>query len=73
MDDLLDLKEVATILKVGRAAVQIWAKQGRIPAVKIGKSYRVRRSDLEAWYDGQRRNLQSLAGAGAERIAPPSP
>lgn len=57
MDDLLDLKEVAAILKVGRAAVQIWAKQGRIPAVKVGKSYRVRRRDLEAWYEAQRKGL----------------
>lgn len=54
MDDLLDLKEVAAILKIGRAAVQIWAKQGRIPAVKVGKSYRVRRRDLEAWFEAQR-------------------
>ena len=54
MDDLLNLKEVAAILKIGRAAVQIWAKQGRIPAVKIGKSYRVRRRDLEAWFEAQR-------------------
>jgi excisionase family DNA binding protein len=59
MDDLLDLKEVAAILKVGRAAVQIWAKQGRIPAVKVGKSYRVRRRDLEAWYEAQRRGTIS--------------
>lgn len=38
-------------LKVCRATVQRWCKEGKLPAVKIGKEYRIRRSDLERWYE----------------------
>ena len=53
-DELLDLREVAGVLRIGRATIQRWAKQRKLPAVKVGKSYRLRRSDLESWYEQQR-------------------
>ena len=49
-DELLDLHEVAAILKTDRAVVQKWCRAKRLPAKKIGKEYRIRRSDLDAWY-----------------------
>ncbi|MBI4497229.1 MAG: helix-turn-helix domain-containing protein [Chloroflexi bacterium] len=51
MDDLLTVLEVMNYLKVCRATVQRWCKEGKLPAVKIGKEYRIRRSDLERWYE----------------------
>ena len=52
---LLTPREVASMLRVGYATVQIWAKTGAIPAVKIGKAYRIRREDLEAWFEARRK------------------
>lgn len=51
MNDLLTVLEVMSYLKVCRATVQRWCKEGKLPAVKIGKEYRIRRSDLEKWYE----------------------
>ena len=51
VDDLLTVLEVMNYLKVCRATVQRWCKEGKLPAVKIGKEYRIRRSDLENWYE----------------------
>lgn len=54
MDDLMTIGEVAEYLKVCRATATRWSRTGELPAVKVGKSYRIRRRDLEAWYDGKR-------------------
>jgi len=50
MRELYTVKELAEILKVNRVTVQRWCKTGEIPAVKIGKSYRVENKDFENWY-----------------------
>ena len=50
-NELLTVMQVMDHLKVCRATVQRWCKEGKLPAVKIGKEYRVRRRDLDAWYD----------------------
>ncbi len=53
--DLLKVIEVANHLKIGRATIQRWCKEGHIPAVKIGKEYRVRRIDLDKWYESKKK------------------
>ncbi len=58
-DDLLTVPEVAALLKVHKATVQRWSRERGLPAVKIGKEYRIRRSDLEAWYEELRAARQS--------------
>lgn len=54
MNDLLNIIEVAAYLKVGRATIQRWSHSGKLPAVKMGRDYRIRRSDLAAWYESRR-------------------
>jgi len=49
--DLLSAEEVGIILKVSKTTVQRWCHQGKLPAAKIGKAYRIRRSDLDKWYE----------------------
>lgn len=64
IDDLLTVLEVMNYLKVCRATVQRWCKEGKLPAVKIGKEYRIRRSDLEHWYESLLSDRSSVeAGA----------
>ncbi|UTG93161.1 helix-turn-helix domain-containing protein [Geobacter sulfurreducens] len=47
METLLTLKEVADDLKVCRATAYRWVKGNKIPAIIIGRTIRVRQSDLD--------------------------
>ncbi len=58
--DLLNIPEMAAYLRVCKATAQRFCREGKLPAVKIGKAFRVRRADLDAWYEGQR--VQAAAG-----------
>lgn len=46
-DELLEVPEIARYLKVSEVTVYRWCKQGRLPALKLGHNWRVRRSALE--------------------------
>lgn len=46
-DELLEVPEVARYLKVSDVTIYRWCKQGRLPCLKLGHSWRVRRSALE--------------------------
>ena len=58
-NELLDVHDLCNYLKMSRATVQRWCRTGYLPAAKVGKEYRVRRGDLENWY--QRRLLGQRA------------
>ena len=45
--DLMGVGEVAGYLGVGRVTVYRWCREGRLPCLKVGKSWRVRRGALE--------------------------
>ncbi len=45
--DLLDVAEGAEYLGVGSVTVYRWCRDGRLPCLKIGKSWRIRREALE--------------------------
>jgi excisionase family DNA binding protein len=45
--DLLSVEEVAGYLGVGQVTIYRWCREGRLPCLKIGKSWRVRREALE--------------------------
>jgi excisionase family DNA binding protein len=48
--ELMTVKEVMVYLKLSRATIQRWCHTGALPAVKIGKEFRIRRGDLDRWY-----------------------
>ena len=48
-DQLMSVQELATFLNVNISTVYQWSQRGQIPAMKIGKMWRYRRSDVEAW------------------------
>ena len=50
-DELLSVADMTRILKMSKATVQRWCRQRMLPAVKIGKAYRIRRGDLNEWYE----------------------
>ncbi len=51
--EIMTLKEVAEFLKVAEKTVYRLAQDGKVPAFKVGGSWRFRRSDLDAWIQNQ--------------------
>lgn len=49
IDPYMTTEEAGQYLKVSRTTLRRWADEGRIPAAKIGKEWRFRRSELDAW------------------------
>jgi len=65
----LTTEEVLEYLQVNLRTVYRLIKAGKIPAVRVGRQWRFRKRDIDAWLDGQR--SQSGASA-APRLAAPA-
>lgn len=63
MDDLLDIASVAEYLGVSERTVYNRVRSGDLPALKVGRLWRVRATDLEAWL-GVAPERARPAGAG---------
>ncbi|MEZ5098681.1 MAG: helix-turn-helix domain-containing protein [Thermoleophilia bacterium] len=48
-DEILDVDDVARLLKLEKTTVRVLARQGKLPARKIGKEWRFSRYVLLAW------------------------
>src|SRR5947209_11307820 len=46
-DSLLTVAEVAEVLKLNQQTVRNWIDQGSLPALRVGRRVRIRRSDFE--------------------------
>jgi PTS system nitrogen regulatory IIA component len=51
---LMSIKEVAEYLQVDMSTLYLWSQRGQIPAMKVGKMWRYRRSEIDAWLDQSR-------------------
>ncbi len=49
LNDVMTVSEVAEYLRVNPQTVYRKAKAGELPAVRIGRAIRFRRSELESW------------------------
>jgi excisionase family DNA binding protein len=49
--EILTLEEVAHYLRLKPQTIYKWAQEGRIPAAKLGKEWRFRRSVIDRWLD----------------------
>lgn len=58
----MTLKEVAEYLKVGEKTVYRLAHDGKVPAFKVGGSWRFRKADLDAWIGTQTARQQIEEG-----------
>jgi excisionase family DNA binding protein len=59
----MGIKEVAAYLKINQATAYHWAQAGRLPGIKIGRIWRFRREDIDAWLDENMRKPLPLSGA----------
>jgi excisionase family DNA binding protein len=65
----LTTEEVLAYLQVNLRTVYRLIKAGKIPAVRVGRQWRFRKRDIDAWLDSQRHNH---AAAPAPAVTPKS-
>lgn len=53
MAELLTVAEVAELLRVSTMTVYRLIRSGDLPAVRVGRNYRVRRGDLDTYLEEQ--------------------
>lgn len=52
--DLMTVEQVAAYLQLNKLTVYRYIREGRIPAARLGKGYRVRKSDVDAFLESQK-------------------
>jgi excisionase family DNA binding protein len=62
-DEFMTVAEVAAVLKLNQQTVRNWIEAGTLPAVRIGRRVRIKRSDFDAVVD---------AGYSGPPAAPPT-
>jgi excisionase family DNA binding protein len=55
MDDLLTVEQAAAILQLSPKTIKDWLRAGKLPGCKIGRLWRVKQADLEAFIQASRR------------------
>lgn len=51
MEKVLTVDEVAEYLRVHPMTVQRWCRSGSLTAAKVGRAYRIKKSDLDRWWE----------------------
>ena len=49
-NEIMTLEEVAAYLRVKPQTIYTWAQDKKIPAAKLGKEWRFKRSIIDEWY-----------------------
>lgn len=50
-DKIMTLEEVADYLRLTPQTIYSWAQEKKIPAVKLGKEWRFKKSLIDKWFD----------------------
>ncbi len=50
-NEIMTLEEVAAYLKVKPQTIYTWAQEKKIPAAKLGKEWRFKRSIIDEWFN----------------------
>jgi excisionase family DNA binding protein len=58
-EDILTIREVADYLKVTERTLYRLVQEGKLPAFKVGNSWRFRREDLDRWISEQSRGTDT--------------
>ena len=51
MDEIMTIEEIAKYLKLKPQTIYIWAQNGKIPAAKLGKEWRFKKSVVDKWFN----------------------
>jgi excisionase family DNA binding protein len=66
-DSFLTVADVAETLKLNQQTVRNWIDQGSLPAVRVGRRVRIKRSDFERVLD---EGYTGASGSGAQQVGP---
>jgi len=64
MDEILTVREVAEYFKLSRTTIWRWCNEGKLQAFKVGRGWRIHRSEIEK-ITGQ--SIQNLGEAEQEK------
>ena len=64
---LLTVAEVAAGMRVSNMTVYRLIKSGELPAVRVGKGYRIRESELQRFLEERSVQVEGASGQGAHR------
>jgi excisionase family DNA binding protein len=65
-EEVLTIKGVAALLKVGEKTIYSMAQGGELPAFKVRGQWRFSRKDLDAWIEQQKHSTQDF-GEGQKK------
>ena len=68
---LMSLPDVARYLGMKERTIYVWAQEGRIPAFKLGATWRFRREEIDAWLE-TRRSGPAVSPGGRLPLVPPA-
>ena len=57
MDEILTVREVAEYLKLSRTTIWRWCLEGKLKAFKVGRGWRIHRSEIEKITEQNTHNL----------------
>jgi len=60
-EEILKLRDVAALLKVGEKTLYSMAQSGELPAFKVRGQWRFSRKDIDAWIDQQKHTTQDFS------------
>lgn len=52
-DEILTIRELAALLKIGEKTAYTMAQRGELPGFKVRDQWRFRRADIDTWIDKQ--------------------
>lgn len=59
-DEIMTVAEVAKYLKMEPQTIYKWLQDGMIPAAKLGREWRFRKSIIDAWLDRKIANSPAM-------------
>ena len=65
-EEVLKLRDIAALLKVGEKTVYSMAQAGELPAFKVRGQWRFSRNDIDAWIEQQKHTNQKTGVDGQE-------
>lgn len=53
-------QEVSGLLRISTQTVRRWINEGKLPAYKVGRAWRIKETDLDQWLNKQRTAAPSI-------------
>ncbi|MBU9268741.1 methylation-associated defense system helix-turn-helix domain-containing protein MAD1 [Burkholderia gladioli] len=63
-DEVMRIREVAALLKVGEKTAYSMAQTGELPAFKVRGQWRFSRKDIDTWIEQQKHTTQEFGEDG---------